>query len=110
MVDTNTVPALKLAIKQNEVGNSSPYCLTYARMGTSGASFGIFQGDTNVNQTARNTLRQVLQKAGVSSNDCNRIIAGVSQPCPNGNPLSAADTTSANNALAANTDLVDGMD
>jgi hypothetical protein len=29
--------------------------LSYARLGVSGASFGIFQGDTNVNHEARAT-------------------------------------------------------
>ena len=63
MVDTALFPAIRAAIKQNELGNASPYCLSYARLGQSGASFGIFQGDTNVNPLARSTLTDVLNAA-----------------------------------------------
>ena len=55
MVDATLVPAIKAAIKQNELGDASPYMLSYACLGASGASFGIFQGDTNVNHVARET-------------------------------------------------------
>ena len=61
MVDTALIPAITAAIKTNEIGNASPYALSYAELGASGASFGIFQGDTNVNHTARATLLQALQ-------------------------------------------------
>jgi len=112
MVDTALIPAVKVAIQQNELGNASPYCLSYACLGASGASFGIFQGDTNVNHVARDTLRQALQTAGVADDACDRIIAAVSRPCPNGNPLSQDDTTLANGALAsaAGKAMVDAMD
>ncbi len=112
MVDTALLPAIREAIKQNEIGAGSPYCLSYAQLGASGASFGIFQGDTNVNHTARATLRQVLVGAGATDNVINRIISAVSQPCPDGNPLSTGDTNLANQALAspAGKQLVDAMD
>lgn len=112
MVDAAMLPAIKEAIKQNEIGNASPYCLSYACRGQSGASFGVFQGDTNVNQTARSTLQGVMQAAGLSSDTVARIMAAVSRPCPNGNPLSPADTTAVNGALAAaaGQQAVDAMD
>ena len=53
MVDPDLIPAIKEAIKQNEIGDQSPYKLSYARLGVSGASFGVFQGDTNVSDVAR---------------------------------------------------------
>jgi hypothetical protein len=112
MVDASLVPAIRAAIKQNEIGNSSPYCLSYACLGASGASFGIFQGDTNVNHVARATLTQALQGAGVAADAVTRIIAAVSQPCPGGDPLSPADSDLANSALTsvAGQALVDQMD
>jgi hypothetical protein len=112
MVDKALLPAIREAIKENELGSVSPYCLSYARLGSSGASFGIFQGDTNVNHHARATLLQALQAAGADASTCNRILAAVSQPCPEGNPLSAEDTKLANDALSSKTgrQLVDEMD
>ena len=112
MVDSSLVPAIRAAIKQNEIGTGSPYCLSYACLGASGASFGIFQGDTNVNHVARSTLVQALQSAGASADAITRIIAAVSQPCPRGNPLTPPDTDLANSALesSAGRALVDGMD
>ena len=112
MVDSALFPALREAIKQNEIGDASPYCLSYACLGASGASFGIFQGDTNVNHTARATLRQALAADGAGDDAITRIIGAVSQPCPDGNPLSVEDTDLANEALAspAGMKLVDAMD
>ena len=55
LVDATLLPAIRAAIKANEIGTESPYRLSYARLGVSGASFGIFQGDTNVNHEARAT-------------------------------------------------------
>jgi hypothetical protein len=112
VVDVAVIPAIKVAIQTNELGKASPYCLSYACLGASGASFGIFQGDTNVNHEARDTLLQALTAAGGSEDVCNRIIAAVSKPCPNGNPLSQDDTMFANAALASTEGraLVDAMD
>ena len=112
MVDTALFPAIRAAIKQNELGNASPYCLSYARLGQSGASFGIFQGDTNVNPLARSTLTDVLNAAGVIDATVAGIMAAVSQPLPSGNPLSPVDTSLANAALASalGRPIVDQMD
>lgn len=112
MVESNLIPAIKEAVKQNEIGNQSPYKLSYARLGVSGASFGVFQGDTNVSDTARQTLRKALQADGVSDNTVARIMSLLSQRLPNGNPLSPDDTEVADSALSAETGkaLVDAMD
>jgi hypothetical protein len=112
MVDTALVPAITVAIKTNEIGDASPYVLSYAELGASGASFGIFQGDTNVNHTARATLLQALRANNADPDAITRIIAAVSQPCPNGNPLSPEDTLTANDALSCDGGkaLVDAMD
>lgn len=112
MVDAALLPAIKEAIKQNEIGNASPYVLSYAQRGQSGASFGIFQGDTAANATARATLQGIIQAAGLGAEMVGRVMAAVSQACPNGNPLSAGDSTAVNGALAApaGRHAVDAMD
>jgi len=112
MVDSTIFPALRAAIRQNELGTASPYCLSYARLGQSGASFGIFQGDTNVNPLARSTLTDVLNAAGIDDATVAGIVAAVSKPLPDGCPLSSADQTLVDNALASGfgQPLVDQMD
>jgi len=112
MVDTSLLPAIKETIKQNEIGNKTPYELSYALKGKSGASFGFMQGDTNVQPLARDTLKKALGAAGASSAAITRIMTAVCQALPHGNPLSAADTKLANDALssAAGRKLVDAMD
>lgn len=112
MVEFSLIPAIKEAIKQNEIGNASPYKLSYARLGVSGASFGVFQGDTNVSDVARQTLRKALEASGATDATISRILGLVSQRLPNGNPLSPADTEVADNALSAPAGkaLVDAMD
>lgn len=112
MIDAALVQAIKKAIRVNELGDISPYCLSYAKLGASGASFGIFQGDTNVNHTARDTLRSAIQQSGAAQDVCDRIISAVSKPCPNGSPLSSADAKLADDALASDAGraLVDAMD
>ncbi len=111
-MEPNVEAAIREAVKQNEIGDASPYCLSYAKLGQSGASFGRFQGDTNVNHTARAVLLKVMQDAGVAAGSIDRIIAAVSRPCPNGSPLSVADARLADDALASNAGRadVDAMD
>lgn len=112
MVDSALIPAIKEAMKQNEIGDASPFQLSYARLDKSGASFGAMQGDTHVSDLARSTLGQVLAAAGADNVRIDRIIGLVEQLCPNGNPLNPADTKFANDALAAPAGraLVDQMD
>jgi hypothetical protein len=111
MVDKVMIAPIRAAIRMNELGSASPYQLSFACLGQSGASFGIFQGDTNVNHTARAVLREALALTA-DGPTCDRIIGAVSQPCPTGCPLSDGDLALANAALSS-TDgmtLVDGMD
>jgi len=112
MVDSTLFPAIRMAIKQNELGNASPYCLSYARLGQSGASFGIFQGDTNVNALARSTLTAVLNAAGIDDATVAGLVASVSRPLPDGCPFSSDDKALIDNALAAGfgQTIVDQMD
>jgi len=112
MVDQTLLPAITETIRQNEIGDRSPYVLSFAQLGKSGASFGFMQGDTNVSDLARSTLQQVLEGAGVSVADIDRIEAALDQALPNGNPLDDADTSMINAALSSEEGqaLVDQMD
>lgn len=112
MPDDTFLTALSLAIKYNELGDSSPYCLSFARLGNSGASFGIFQADTHVTSVARTTLAATLEHSGIEPDAVARIIGLLSQACRDGNPLTSADTTLVNDALSSTQgrSLVDAMD
>lgn len=112
MVDNRLLPAIRETIRQNEIGDATPYCLSFAEKDKSGASFGFMQGDTNVSALARTTLSQVLTAATVPAAQAARILAALSRPLPNGNPLSANDTRTSNQALASpkGQTLVDAMD
>ncbi|MDE2183569.1 MAG: hypothetical protein KGJ78_11165 [Alphaproteobacteria bacterium] len=112
MVDQALLPAIRETIRQNEIGGQSPYLLSFAKLGKSGASFGFMQGDTNVSALARTTLQQVLAAAGTDPGAISRILEAVSRPLPGGNPLTSSDTDLVNAALnsEAGRPLVDAMD
>jgi hypothetical protein len=112
MVAQQIIPAIRETVKLNEIGSGSPYKLEFAKKGTSGASFGFMQGDTNPQPDARNTLRAALAAAGEAQDFIDRILAALSRALPNGNPLSQPDTDTVNAALNAATGrpLVDAMD
>lgn len=112
MVNPSLLPAIRETIKQNEIGNETPYRLSYARLGKSGASFGIMQGDTNVSALARTTLRNALASARLPQATIDRCLAAVSKPLPQGSPLLPADAKAVDAALSAPSGrlLVDRMD
>ncbi|NBC35185.1 hypothetical protein GTZ99_01270 [Novosphingobium sp. FSY-8] len=112
MVAPNMIPAIKATLRANEIGNGSPYELRFARLGKSGASFGYMQGDTNVSQLARDTLKKILIANGSSDGAAGAIITALARPLPNGNPLSAGDTATVSAALksAKGKSIVDAMD
>jgi hypothetical protein len=111
MPDQSLIPAIKAALRANEIGNSSPYKLSFAGKGTSGASFGIYQADTNTNHNAGDTLRNVLAAAGMAAAAVDRILKLLIAPCPT-NPLSDSETAAVNAALDApqGRALVDTLD
>lgn len=105
------ISAIKAAIRANELGNISPYQLSFAKKGSSGASFGVFQGDMHANGSVRETFANVLKAASVDAPTIARLTAVLSAPCPEGNPLSSQDTTMVNAALSGpGRTLVDEMD
>ncbi len=112
MVDSSLYPAIKDAVRRNELGPASPTRLCFARKASSGASFGVFQGDTHSNPLARQTLRDILAASGCAPERAARIMTLLSQPCPDGNPLTGDDTALVNAALESPVGqaLVDAMD
>jgi hypothetical protein len=111
MFDDNEINAIKTGIRANELGPISPYQLSFARKGASGASFGVFQGDMHANPSVRDVFANVLKAASADAATIARLSAVLSAPCPNGNPLSAADTATCNGALSGpGRSLVDAMD
>jgi len=112
MVNPALIPAIRTTIRENEIGDASPYVLGFAKLGKSGASFGFMQGDTNVSELARTTLRQALTAAALDPARIASIMTAVSRPLPSGNPLAPPDLAAVNLALAsgAGQKLVDAMD
>ena len=100
MTDPAMLPAIKAAIRANEIGSQSPYKLSFAKKGNSGASYGVFQNDTYANRAALTTLTQILTSAGLPADQVQRISGLLGRPCPT-NPLSAADEAAVNAALAS---------
>lgn len=78
-MDFNT--ALRAALTSNEIGAGNPYQLSFASVGSSGASFGIFQGDTAQNDAALKTLQQALVAAKAPVDLIGRVMGVVSEPC-----------------------------
>jgi hypothetical protein len=103
--------AIKVALRAHEIGQASPYRLSFAGKGNSGASFGAMQGDTSAQPGARETLRAVLSAASVAPFRITSIVTALAEPCIT-NPLGTADTQLVNDALDSETGraLVDAMD
>jgi hypothetical protein len=104
--------AFRTALQQNEIGDDTPYKLSFAGKGQSGASFGFMQGDLAINQPeVKAAFRRALQASHISNDEISRIMGSLSVHVT-GNPLSDADTRLVNNALdtAEGHKLVDAMD
>jgi hypothetical protein len=104
--------AIKTALRLNEIGNASPYQLSFAGKGRSGASFGFMQGDMAAGpQIVRDTFAQAMLTAEIAGATVTALARQLSVPLFH-NPLSPADTRQVNAALAtvAGRRLVDTMD
>lgn len=110
MVAQNLIPAIQKTVYANEGGQ--PYVLSYAKKGSSGASFGYMQSDMHMRDDARDTMRQVLAAAGADQATIDRLIAALTPALPSGSPLSKADADFVNAALSSDAGkaLVDAQD
>jgi hypothetical protein len=104
--------ALRTAVRLNEIGDDSPYKLSFAGKGKSGASFGFMQGDLAAGQPiVKTAFRQALVAADVPSQKISSLVGSLSVHLIK-NPLNAADTKLVNDALDApeGRTQVDAMD
>ena len=103
-------PALRAALRENEVGDDTPYKLCYAKKAESGASFGFMQGDLNGNQPAvKTTFHAALVAAGFSAGKITEIENALHGHLTE-SPLSENDARAVDDALLASKALVDTMD
>jgi len=110
MVDETLKPALRMALRLHEIGDASPYQLSFAGKGKSGASFGFMQGDLAAGQPdVTRTFREALAAAGMDEATIAGFARQLAVPLL-ANPLAAADTEAVNAALRASAALVDAMD
>lgn len=110
MVDNAIKPAIRTALRFHEIGNDTPYRISFAGKGKSGGSFGFMQGDLAAGQPdVTRTFRDVMSAAGMSAQKINDLLALLSKHQIK-NPLTPADTEAVNGALRASQVLVDAMD
>jgi hypothetical protein len=111
MTNASLLPAVKAALRANELGPANPYRLSFADLGKSGASFGIFQADTAANIGARSALRLILTAAGFPAAKISTILNTLSAPCSS-TSLALCDLLAVNAAIAApaGQHLVDEID
>jgi hypothetical protein len=110
MPDPSLKPGIRTALRLNEIGDASPYRLSFAGKGKSGASFGFMQGDMAAGQPeVLKAFRDALAAAGSPSGTVEGLVKRLSVHLV-GNPLSAAETKAVNDALLAGRAVVDAMD
>ena len=111
-LDQGLTKALKTALRLHEIGDASPYVLSFAGKAKSGASFGFMQGDLAAGQpSVRDAFRAALTAAGVPDAQITDIMRRLSVHLIS-NPLTATETALVNAALAspAGRSVVDAMD
>jgi hypothetical protein len=103
-------PGLRAALRVHEIGEASPYEISFAGKGKSGASFGFMQGDLAAGQPkVTQTFRQALTNAGIGAAMIGDFESRLSVHLVS-NPLTTAETAQINAALVAGKALVDAMD
>ena len=103
-------PALRAALRENEIGSHTPYEISFASKGKSGGSFGFMQGDLAASQPdVTKTFETIMTKAGATPAQIRSWIAALSVHCVS-NPLSRADTAFIDKALVTYSADVDAMD
>lgn len=113
MSEQDLLPALAGALRTNEIGEASPYRISFAEKGSSGASFGFMQGDMNAGpRYVRECLRSALVGAAMPLPEVDAVMGKLAgRPLPI-DPLTANQEAEVNAALASATGrrLVDAMD
>jgi hypothetical protein len=110
MPDQSLKPGIRAALRLHEIGDASPYQLSFAGKGKSGASFGFMQGDMAAQQPeVLKAFRDALAAAGSPSATIEKLVGRLSVHVVD-NPLTPAETKAVNDALLAGRQLVDAMD
>ncbi len=112
MLDDAIKPGIRTALRLHEIGDATPYKLSFAAKGKSGGSFGFMQGDLAAGQpNVVATFKAVMAAAGASPGVVQTIEGSLCVHCI-ANPLDVADTQMVNAALASDRGrpLVDAMD
>src|SRR5262249_48916122 len=101
MPDDLLKPALRAALRVHEIGDASPYQLSFAGKGKSGASFGFMQGDLAAGQSeVKAAFSAILADAGMDPATVAGFLGRLSVHLV-GNPLTPPETTRINAALLA---------
>lgn len=109
MVSDSVKPALRAALRAHEIGKDTPYRISFAGKGNSGASFGFMQGDLAAHQpVATDAFKQAL-KDDFPEAEIEALLAQLSTHSIK-NPLSLDMTERVDAALASHRDVVDAMD
>lgn len=111
-LDDPVQKTISTALRLHEIGNASPYQISFAGKGKSGGSFGFMQGDLAARQPAvGSTFLRVLAAAGVPAEKAESLKSLLSVHTI-ANPLTPQDTALINRALnsQAGRVLVDAMD
>lgn len=113
MIDPASPLATKIraALSANELGPADPYALSYAGIGQSGPSYGVFQNDVYASSAARATLWNILMTTGTPSKPASVLVDALRVPCKVC-PLGVADEATVLAALASapGRALVDALD
>lgn len=113
MIDQASPLATKIraALCANELGAADPYALSYAGVGQSGPSYGVFQNDVFASTAARTTLWNILMTTGTPSKPAAALVDALRVPCKVC-PLGVADEATVHSALASapGRALVDALD
>ncbi len=104
-------PALRAALRFNEIGERTPYEISFARKGNSGGSFGFMQGDLAAGQpVVHTTFRQCMADAGMGQPRIDDLEHRLSRPGIAPNVITPIETRDINTALQTGSARVDAMD
>ena len=110
MVDEALKPALRAALRMHEIGNGTPYRLSFAGKGQSGGSFGFMQGDLAAGPAfVKEAFGDALTSANVPAAKIASLLHVLSA-AHKSNPLGSADSALIDDALREGSALVDAMD
>src|SRR4051812_29268494 len=108
MVAENIKPALRAALRAHEIGRGSPYRLSFAAKGKSGASFGFMQGDLAAGQTVATRAFRDAMAGGFTAEEIDRLLRLLSVHSIR-NPLTLEETERVNAAFENHRGVVDAM-